>query len=87
MKHLLWAGAALAASVAAIDYTQPGCGEEEGNFYCKPVQKISYSGIGKKGGKYDKVTNMEGGCQKEPVDFSGPLSPLDKDVSVLCVAL
>lgn len=79
MRSALLAGAAFAASVAA---NNAGCFTEGGeNWYCKLVQKISYTGIGSKAGQYQKITNMaNGACDKSAYDYSGSMSPMDEDV-------
>ncbi|TGO30690.1 hypothetical protein BPAE_0004g01490 [Botrytis paeoniae] len=66
----------LAVSIAS------GCSEVSGNWYCNPVDAILYSNVGAPG-TYNQVTDMssDGICSSTPKSFSGPLSPLDEEVS------
>ncbi|KAF7902776.1 hypothetical protein EAF00_002679 [Botryotinia globosa] len=59
-----------------------GCSEVSGNWYCNPVDAILYSNVGAPG-TYNQVTDMssDGICSSTPKSFSGPLSPLDEEVS------
>jgi hypothetical protein len=54
----------------------------KGNWYCQPVQRISYKGIGA-AGVYNRITHMgsDGSCSSVPQPFAGAMSPLDEDVS------
>jgi hypothetical protein len=55
------------------------------NWYGKSVQRIAYSGVGG-GGSYSRIISMNsnaGTCASAPQPFSGPLAPLDEDVSIL----
>lgn len=57
---------------------------EGGNWFCGAVNQIVYQGI-KGSGKFKAVTNMgsDGECTFEDKHYSGPLAPLDEDVSGL----
>ncbi|TGO65514.1 hypothetical protein BCON_0002g00990 [Botryotinia convoluta] len=59
-----------------------GCSEVSGNWFCNPVDAILYSNVGAPG-TYNQVTDMssDGICSSTPKSFSGPLSPLDEEVS------
>lgn len=58
--------------------------DEGGNWYCGAVNHILYQGLGGKG-SFKAVTGMGSGgeCNYEEKAFSGPLAPLDEDVSTL----
>ena len=54
-----------------------------GNWYCQSVQAIQYSNVGTSGA-YNNIIAMDtsdGNCTTVPKPFSGPLSPLDEEVS------
>lgn len=73
---------AFCAGLASADQCAKGSVNEGGNFYCQPVKAVTYSGVGHTG-SYNKVTSMTGGqCSQEPVSYSGPLAPLDEEVSL-----
>lgn len=79
MKLLLFGNFMVTGALA----TAGKCSEDNGNWYCSPVQRISYKGVGTEG-SYDRVVGMDaatGQCQFEKQHFSGPLAPLDEDVS------
>ena len=72
-----------AIAVASVRATADKSSEDNGNWYCSPVQRISYKSVGTEG-SYDRVVDMDaatGQCQFEKQLFSGPLAPLDEDVS------
>lgn len=79
------AGAVLAATLQLV--TADNCGqgshEEKGNFYCQPVKAITYSGVGASN-SYNAVTSMgdNGLCTSQPKPYSGPLAPLNEEVSL-----
>ncbi|KAG6231039.1 hypothetical protein E4U34_006579 [Claviceps purpurea] len=56
---------------------------EGGNWYCGAVNQIVYEGI-KGAGKFKAVTHMSdsGECHYEDKHYSGPLAPLDEDLSI-----
>ncbi|KAG5983820.1 hypothetical protein E4U55_007053 [Claviceps digitariae] len=56
---------------------------EGGNWFCGAVNQIVYQGI-KGSGKFKAVTHMgsSGECHFEDKEFSGPLAPLDEDLSI-----
>lgn len=62
------------------------CGVESqeiaGNWFCKSVKAIQYSNVGIPG-SYRKITHMgsDGTCSSTVQTFSGPLSPLNEEVS------
>ena len=52
--------------------------------YCKAVQAVTYQKFSG-AGTYNRITNMDpqtGACKSTPVKYSGPLTPLDEEVSV-----
>ena len=57
------------------------CRELEGNWYCNNVSAITYNNFGTSG-TYDQVTDMNG-CKTKTVAYSGPLAPLDEEVTVV----
>jgi hypothetical protein len=62
-----------------------GMGRKEvaGNWFCQPVQAIQYSNVGSSG-SYKQITDMDlktGSCQSQMKPYSGPLAPLDEEVS------
>lgn len=68
-------------------FTEPCQGQafiEGGNWFCKQVSSIKYENIGGDG-RFQDVTGMSinGECQMAEKPFSGPLAPLDEDVSSL----
>jgi hypothetical protein len=73
----------LLAVVAAVGFDPPSrCNEIGGNWYCSPVDAISYTNFGNPG-KYREVTGMydDGTCSSMSKSFSGPMSPLNEEVS------
>jgi len=73
----------LAGLAAANDQ---GCGESGGNWYCQPVQRVAYTGVGTTG-SYQAVTGMDsstGACAMAPQSFAGAMAPLNEDVSDNC---
>jgi hypothetical protein len=57
--------------------------ELNGNWFCQPVKAIQYSNVGSSG-SYRQITDMSsqtGSCQYKMKSFSGPLAPLDEEVS------
>ena len=54
--------------------------EINGNWYCQPVNAISYLNMGTPG-SYNKITSMDGGqCGSTPQSYSGSIAPLDEEV-------
>ncbi|KAF1818948.1 uncharacterized protein K489DRAFT_293708, partial [Dissoconium aciculare CBS 342.82] len=54
------------------------------NWYCSEVKAISYTGVGS-AASYKKITSMNpsnGVCSSTPFAYSGPLSPLNEEVSM-----
>lgn len=77
--------AVLAAAGSASAFVKDCTGtafNEGGNWFCGAVNHILYDGI-KGDGSYQAVTKMTDGgeCQRETKTYSGPLAPLDRDVS------
>jgi len=64
------------------DLCSNGATEIDGNWYCKAVQAIQYSKVGAPG-TYSDITGMfpDGTCSAVPKSFSGPISPMDEEVS------
>lgn len=83
MRASLAVGAAFAASISGVSAQACAAGTAKqinGNWYCSPVDSISYTNFGSSG-TYDEVVSMEGGkCQTEPKAYSGPLAPLNGEV-------
>ncbi|KAJ8066048.1 hypothetical protein OCU04_005140 [Sclerotinia nivalis] len=79
MRNNLLATAFILSSVV---FSVSGCSEVLGNWYCNPVDAILYSNVGSPG-TYNQVTDMasNGICSSTPKSFSGPISPLDEEVS------
>lgn len=67
----------LSAACAGSDAKEIG-----GNWYCSAVDQLQYSNVGT-AGTYNQITYMgaDGSCESNPKAFSGPLSPLDEEVS------
>ncbi|KAF4469995.1 hypothetical protein FALBO_3108 [Fusarium albosuccineum] len=75
---------ASAASVSALTQQCSGTAlEEGGNWFCGAVKQILYEGFAGSG-TYKAVTNMgkDGQCDSEDIPYSGPLAPLDEDLSL-----
>ena len=65
------------------DMCAKGSKEVSGNWFCQVVQAIQYSNVGSPG-SYQQITNMNsqtGSCQSQTKSYSGPLAPLDEEVS------
>ncbi|KAM5355463.1 hypothetical protein ACJ41O_002109 [Fusarium nematophilum] len=78
--------ALLASAGLASALTQQCTGtalEEGGNWFCGAVKQILYEGFAGSG-TYKAVTNMgeSGQCDSEDIPYSGPLAPLDEDLSI-----
>lgn len=76
--------AALLTSSVSADLCSAGSQNINGNWYCQPVHRIHYTGVGS-AGTYNKITSMnsqDGSCSSVPFSFSGPNAPLDEDVSL-----
>lgn len=68
---------------AVADMCAMGSEEVDGNWFCQSVKAIQYSNVGSFG-SYQQITNMDdqtGSCQSQPKSYSGPLAPLDEEVS------
>lgn len=78
MKHIATTAALLAASGSTIFGAAQFI---NGNWYDSAVERVVFTGWGQ-GGTYDEVVSMNNGqCVKEPVTFSGGMSPLGDEVS------
>ncbi|KAG9247807.1 putative TOS1-like glycosyl hydrolase-domain-containing protein [Calycina marina] len=79
---LSFAAFCLSISVRA-DQCLHGSEEIGGNHYCQAVEAFRYTNVGTDG-TYQRVVNMgsDGACDKDPQQFSGPLSPLNEEVSL-----
>jgi Glycine-rich protein domain (DUF2403) len=79
MSRGLFAAAVLAAfSIGA----NAQCQEIAGNYYCDQVNAITYNNVGF-AGSFNQITSMDNTsceCSSSPVDFSGPLAPLNEEV-------
>ncbi|WEW58511.1 target of Sbf [Emydomyces testavorans] len=77
-------GAALAASISTVSAQACAEGSAQqlgGNWYCSAVDSIAYTNFGSSG-SYNEITDMNGGkCSSKKKEFSGPLAPLDGEVS------
>ena len=84
MRYFIAAGAVLSATVQLVsaDNCAKGSVNIKGNFYCQSVKAITYSGVGASN-SYNSVTSMgeNGKCEAKPKHYSGPLAPLDEEVS------
>ncbi|KFX94569.1 hypothetical protein V490_04306, partial [Pseudogymnoascus sp. VKM F-3557] len=74
---------AFGASSVVADQCASGSTQDGGNFFCQLVDAIQYSNVGGSG-SYNKVTHMgtDGKCASSPTAYSGPLAPLDEEVSL-----
>ena len=75
------------AGVAA-DFCAENSFELSGNWYCKAVTAIQYSNVGTPG-SYNQIVDMasDGTCSSVPKAFSGPIAPLNEEVTlapILC---
>lgn len=77
------ATAALTLSGVQADMCAMGAKEVEGNWFCQPVKAIQYSNVGRPG-IYQQIVEMsaDGTCKSQPKHFSGPIAPLDGEVSL-----
>ncbi|KAK2759080.1 target of Sbf [Arachnomyces sp. PD_36] len=84
MHVSLAVGATLVASIYGVSAQDCRAGAAKnilGNWYCDAVDSISYTNFGSSG-TYNMITDMTGGnCQSEPKEYSGPLAPLNDEVS------
>lgn len=69
-------------SIVHADQCALGSQEIAGNWYCQAVKAIQYSNVNT-AGTYPQVTYMgaDGTCNKSPKAFSGPIAPLNGEVS------
>ncbi|KAF4636863.1 hypothetical protein G7Y89_g1231 [Cudoniella acicularis] len=83
-RNIIVGGVVILLSLTAVSADQCAAGSKEvaGNWYCQPVEAIKYSNVGSPG-TYNQITNMgtDGSCSSTPKSFSGPLAPLDEEVS------
>ncbi|ESZ98134.1 hypothetical protein SBOR_1513 [Sclerotinia borealis F-4128] len=77
-NNLLAAVYVLSSTICSVS----GCSEVLGNWFCNAVEAIEYSNVGASG-TYNQITNMasDGTCSSTPKSFSGPISPLDEEIS------
>ncbi|PGG98570.1 hypothetical protein AJ79_08823 [Helicocarpus griseus UAMH5409] len=84
MRGPLTIGAVLAASISTASAQACAAGTAQqigGNWYCSAVNSITYTNFGSSG-TYNEVTGMTGGaCTSQPKEYSGPLAPLNEEVS------
>ncbi|PGH10080.1 hypothetical protein GX51_00347 [Blastomyces parvus] len=84
MRTTLAIGAVLAASVSAVSASTcpPGDAQEiGGNWYCTPVEAITYTNFDTSG-TYNEVVSMDDGvCSSKPKEYGGPLAPFHEEVS------
>jgi len=76
--------AAILAAAFQLSNAQSGCQQIDGNYYCSQTNAISFNNIGFSG-SYNQITNMDStscSCSSSPVSFSGPLAPLNDEVSI-----
>lgn len=85
MKNLLATSAVAAITIATTSSQACASGsayELSGNWYCQPVNAISYTNFGTPG-SYNKITSFsEAGCSSVDTDYAGGISPMDEEVSV-----
>ncbi|KAH0544211.1 hypothetical protein FGG08_001656 [Glutinoglossum americanum] len=90
MRQFLAAGAVIAASIPVVlgKTSQELCAGSSqqigGNYYCKAVSAITYTGVGSSG-SYNAVTSMDpttGQCASTPRSYSGQLAPLCDEVAM-----
>ncbi|KAI9680118.1 MAG: target of Sbf [Caeruleum heppii] len=84
MRNFISAGAVLAASFALVtaENCRNGGQQIKGNWYCSAVKAITYDNVGTPG-HYMQVVDMDGGkCNKQKKEYSGPMSPMDEEVSL-----
>lgn len=74
----------LVGLLPGVNADQCALGSEfvEGNWYCQAVNAIQYTNVGS-AGTYKDVTNMgaDGTCTMQDKSYSGPIAPLDEEVS------
>lgn len=74
---------AMAGSAMALQQDCTGTAVDEGgNWFCGAVKALRYEGVGSSG-SYDAITSMseDGACGTAKKEYSGPLAPLNEDVS------
>ncbi len=85
LRKFLAVAAVLSAAIVVVgaDFCAKGRVEIQGNWFCQPVDAITYSNVGT-AGTYNDVTDMasDGTCSSTPESFSGPIAPLDEEVSL-----
>jgi hypothetical protein len=74
---------AAAIGLSTMVISASACADISGNRYCNPVEGIEYANVGT-AGSYNRIIDMppDGHCKSTPRPFSGPISPLDEEVSV-----
>lgn len=86
MRNLFTAGAVVVTIISgtAADLCSSGSQLINGNWYCQPVQRVRYHGVGGHG-VYNRVTGMDsatGTCTSTPVEYEGSLAPFDEGMSL-----
>ncbi|KAK9365644.1 putative TOS1-like glycosyl hydrolase-domain-containing protein [Lipomyces kononenkoae] len=80
--HLSPLSLTLALGSASLAAAAAACTQLGGNTYCDPVSALSFDNVGFSG-SYDEVTSMDNcNCQKTSASFSGPLAPMNEDISL-----
>ncbi|PQE20144.1 hypothetical protein CJF30_00001454 [Rutstroemia sp. NJR-2017a BBW] len=74
---------AAAIGLSTMVTSTNACADISGNSYCNPVEGIEYDNVGT-AGSYNQIIDMppDGHCKSKPRPFSGPISPLDEEVSL-----
>ena len=70
------------ALVSAADFCHLGPFTINGKVYCQPIRALQYANI-TAAGTYQRIVSMndDGSCTSAPKAYSGPLAPLDEEVS------
>ena len=81
-KVLATATVLLSMPAVSTDLCSLGSTEVDGKWYCQPVHATHYSNVGT-AGFYKQITNMlsDGNCESVSKPFSGPILPLDEEVT------
>ncbi|EEB05852.1 fungal protein [Schizosaccharomyces japonicus yFS275] len=73
----------VATFLLGIAGVRAGCVVESGNYYCNEVSEVLFTNVGSSG-SYNDITNMDTSsctCSHTSKSYSGPLAPLDEEVS------
>ena len=85
MYSKLFAVVAVLRALAFVnaDFCAKGHVEIQGNWFCQPVDAITYSNVGTPG-TYQDIIDMssDGTCSSIPKSFTGPIAPLDEEVNL-----